>query len=165
MKNRLHILLAGTLSLFVAVSIFAPDRDLQGQETKELSEQQLQELYMTYLKSEGYQPSIDGDGDVKFKVEGKSYYIIVSEKDLQFFQIMYPAFWKVEDLAERQKVLLAAHHATSSTKCAKVIMVKDHAWATVEIFVESPEDFKKVFARSMSALRAGVDNFVEKMRE
>ena len=37
--------------------------------------------------------------------------------------------------------------------------------ASVEMFLPKPEDFRAVFARSMSALRASVDNFVEAMRE
>jgi len=43
---------------------------------------------MEYLRQEGYMPSIDDDGDIIFKVAGNSYFIIIDENALQFFQIL-----------------------------------------------------------------------------
>ena len=36
---------------------------------------------MSFLKTEGFQPSIDSDGDIKFKRQGDVYYVIVSDSD------------------------------------------------------------------------------------
>jgi len=149
-------------AMAMIVAMLAGDSTVSAQER---SKKEMQELYMTYLKREGYVPSVDSDGDVVFKIEGKSYFIAVHEDDPEFFRLVHPNFWEIENLAERQEVILACQHANSKTKCTKVVMVRDNVWASVEIFVEKPEDFEKVFKRCLSALRVGVSNFVDKMRE
>jgi hypothetical protein len=123
------------------------------------------QIYSDYLRGEGYLPSIDQDGDVKFKKEGGIYYIMFSEEDAEFFRLVFPNFWSIETTEERAKVEKAALHATAGTKVAKVFPVKDNVWATIELFCSPPECFKPVFPRSMSALRAAVETFAEKMRE
>jgi hypothetical protein len=70
----------------------------------QISKKQLQDMYISYLKEQGYQPDIDSDGDVTFKAEGGSFYIFVDEDDLELFRIVYPNFWEVESLAEMLKI-------------------------------------------------------------
>lgn len=134
-------------------------------EEKKFTKDELQELYLSFLKREGYIPKLDEDGDISFKSESKNYYIFIDEKDPQFFRLVFPGFWEIENEKERARVLMAASHATWQTKCAKVFMVKDNVWASIEIFVAEPKDFEPVFSRSMAALRTSVSNFVAKMRE
>lgn len=43
------------------------------------------QIYSKYLSQEGYVPTVDNDGDVIFKVEGKVYYISIDTKDELFF--------------------------------------------------------------------------------
>ena len=122
------------------------------------------EMCLTYLKEEGYVPKLDDDGDITFKSEGRTYLIIFDDDDM-YFRLLFPNFWEIECAAESLKVERAALHATEKTKVAKVFLVKDDVWATVELFCSPPEVFKNVFARSMSALRGSIENFAEKMRE
>jgi hypothetical protein len=122
-------------------------------------------MYREFLSEEGYAPKIDGDGDVIFKYEGKTYLIIVEDRDEEFFRLVYPYFWPIESNAERAKVVEAALHATAQTKVVKVFPVKDDTWAAIEMFCSPPQAFKAVFRRSLSALRAGVEAFREKMNE
>ena len=129
------------------------------------SKEQLQRLYVEHLEAEGYRPSIDVDGDVQFKREGRTYFIIISEKDPEFFRLVLANIWKIEDDLERSRVLVAADHSNAVSKVAKVYMVKDNVWVCVELFLAAPEDFRGIFERSMSAMEAGVSNYVERMRE
>ena len=129
------------------------------------SKEQLQQLYIEYLVAEGYRPSIDGDGDIEFKREGRTYFIIVSEKDPEFFRLVLANIWNIEDDAERSRVLVAADHSNAVSKVSKVYIVKDNVWVCVELFVAAPQDFRGVFARSMSAMDAGVTNYVDRMRQ
>jgi hypothetical protein len=46
-----------------------------------------------------------------------------------------------------------------------VFFVGDSVFVTVELFVASPEDFKDVFQRSMSAVLYGANNFIEQLGE
>lgn len=129
------------------------------------SKEQLQALFMGFLAAEGYRPEIDSDGDVVFKREGKSYFIAVREDDPEFFQIVMPNIWEIENGTERAQVLVAADHSNSLSKVAKVHTLRDNVWVSIELLLNEPEDFKPVFNRSMSAIDNGVANFVEKMRE
>ena len=120
--------------------------------------------YREYLAELGYRPEVDGDGDIVFKHEGRTYCIILSEKDDTYFQLVYPNFWKIEGAEERAKVILASVTATADTKVAKVYPVNDNVWACIEMFCATPEAVKPVFNRAISALAAGVGKFVDKMR-
>lgn len=131
-----------------------------------MNRQQLATMYMEYLQAEGYQPSVDADGDVRFKAEGFTYYIIVDEKDERYFRLLFPNFWSIDDDSELARALLAANYATLATKVAKVYVRDDgkDTSASIELFLDQPEQFKQVFSRCMAALRTSVSTFVEKMK-
>lgn len=123
------------------------------------------EMIMEYLREEGYLPKLDEDGDIVFKCEGRTYYVILDGSDEQFFRLVFPNFWSITDEDERARVETAAQVATAKTKVAKVFPVKDDTWASVELFLPSAEAFNAVFSRSMSALRAAVQTFRESISE
>lgn len=160
MRNVVKVCLLALSVVMLASNAVAKDTD-KGAVTKK----QLQRLYSDYLAEEGYKPSIDDDGDVRFKREGDVYFIAVSEKDPEFFTVVLPNIWPIESEAERAKVLAAADASNSNSKVAKAYTVKDNVWVGIEFFVARPEDFKPVFKRAMSALDNGVANFVAKMKE
>jgi len=122
-------------------------------------------MYRSFLAEEGYAPKIDNDGDVLFKFEGGTYFIAVSEKDEVFFRIVFPNFWPIESEQERVRALLAAASATAETKVAKVFLVRDDTYASIEMFCSPPDTFKPVFRRCLNALRASVEHFREKMQD
>ncbi|MDR3170373.1 MAG: hypothetical protein LBU17_01965 [Treponema sp.] len=132
----------------------------------QMSKNQLQTMYTDYLKTEGYLPSIDSDGDIYFKSEGKTYYIIVYDNDLGFFQLLYPEFWNIESEEERLQVAESASYATRRTKVAKVFMTSNGDTSiSAEAFLKNPEDFKNVFPRMLSGIKTARDNFIERMAE
>ncbi len=120
--------------------------------------------FQEFLREEGYPSTVDAEGDIVFKCEGHTYLILLEENDEQFFRIVFPNFWRIESQEERQQVERAALHATAETKVAKVYPLGDNTWATIELFCPTPEEAKAVFERCLSALRAAVALFVEKMR-
>ncbi len=123
------------------------------------------DMYKAYLTEEGYSPTA-GDGLLIFKKEGRAYVITVDENDAPYFQLLFPGFWPIESDKERVKAYAAANQATSATKVAKVYVTDDgkNVWASIEMFFESPDQFKAVFSRSMLALMASVANFTQKMK-
>ncbi len=129
-----------------------------------MNQQELADLYYSFLDTEGYRPEME-EGFIKFKSDGGTYLVVVDENDEQYFRLIFPNFWPIESEAERAKVLAAADHATAETKVAKVFTVRDNVWATIEIFCSQPDNFKGIFNRAMRALKAGVRAFLEKMRE
>ncbi|AGX87737.1 T3SS (YopN, CesT) and YbjN peptide-binding chaperone 1 [Candidatus Symbiobacter mobilis] len=134
-------------------------------EKKPPTKTELQRLYMDYLSSEGYKPDIDSDGDVRFKHEGKTYFIDVSERDPEFFRIVLANVWRIDDEQERSQVLAAADKSNALSKVTKVFTVNDRVWVSIELFVAHPEDFRPLFSRAMSALDNGLGNFVTALRD
>lgn len=132
---------------------------------KELSDKDLQKMYMDYLTTEGYRPEVDSDGDVQFKEEGKTYFIDVSADDQEYFRVVLANIWPIESEEERLRVLQACDYANATAKVCKAYTVRDNVWVGIEVFVAKPEDFKGIFKRSMSALRNGTTLYVKKMRE
>jgi hypothetical protein len=124
-----------------------------------------QSLYTDFLRSEGYVPEIDKDGDIAFKLEGGSYIIFANEDDPEYYSILFPNFWPIENEAERARAYVAASQASAGTKCAKVFVLKDNVSAAVELLFGEPEQFKEVFRRSIATVRTAAKTFAERMQE
>ncbi len=122
-------------------------------------------LYLDHLRDEGFRPGLDGDGDIRFKIEGRTYVILVDERDLGCIRIVYPSFWSVESPSERQLAIEAAERATAETKVAKVYLVGESTWAAFEMLCDPPESLKAVFPRAIRTIRAATRNFVERMKK
>jgi len=133
----------------------------------QMSKQDLQNMYTSYLKEQGFQSSIDSDGDVQFKAEGRTFYIIVDTRDLQSFRILYPNFWEIESSDEKAKAVKVANYINRTTKVAKVYLnsKEDDVSMDVNIFIEKPEDFKLFFRRMIDLLLEERREFREKMSE
>jgi len=123
------------------------------------------EMYLNYLKEEGFSPKIDNDGDVMFRYEGGNYYITADEQDEAYFRIMYPSFWSVETEEERKRAVHASVAASAETKVAKVYISHGKAVAAVEMFCTPPDVFKRVLMRTLSAMQTGAAKFREKMKD
>ena len=123
------------------------------------------QMYVSYLREDGYALEIDEDGDVMFKFEGGTYFVLVDEEDEMFFQIMFPSFWPIESEEEGARVEKAAQLATRITKVAKVYRQLDNVNASVELLCVPPEAFKAVFRRALGSIQAGVSNFRAAMSE
>ena len=128
---------------------------------------QLQAMYTNFLIEEGYKPSIDSDGDVVFRVEGKTFWIDIDEKDLESFRIVFSNFWEIESLAEKLKVYEVMNYINRTTKVAKVFMSpkEDDVSMDANIFVNKPEDFKYHFSRMLDLLFYEIIEFRDKMNE
>jgi len=124
-------------------------------------------MYLEYLRDEGFRPTTDDDGDVKFKMEGGTYYISADMDDDPFFRIIYPNFWDIESSEELERAYRAANYASMETKVAKVYVRRDETdvHATIEIFVSPSENFRNVFMRAMSALQTAKNTFRERMHQ
>lgn len=122
------------------------------------------EQFAEFLRSEGYLPNIDKDGDIVFKFEGGTYLVIVDDADSQYFRILFPSFWAIESPSERTKAEQVAYRVTTDTKVAKVYLVSDNTWAAIEAFYASIDHAQAAFPRSMQALRSITRSFADGMR-
>lgn len=130
-----------------------------------MTEREMADEIASYLESEGFRPTVDKDNDVVFKCEGRTYLVQVDEADPLFFRITFPNFWSVESEDERARVLEVASEVSKAVKVAKVFIVRDDTWASVELFGERPDSYRALFNRAMGALQVAVSLFKDKMRE
>jgi hypothetical protein len=117
------------------------------------------ELYKNYLSQEGYKPEIDDDGDLRFKREGRTFYIFIDKKDKDFFRLVLPGFWSFNKDTELLKVLEACDYANFLTKSAKVYTTKDIVSSCIEMFLPSPQSFAPNFERMCRAVVQASNNF------
>jgi hypothetical protein len=125
---------------------------------------ELQEMYMTYLREQGYAPSLDSDGDVNFKFEGGNYYISIDEADSDYFKIVYSSFWEIESEAERREASAVIMSVNRTTKLAKVYITSwDDTSIEAGILLNTPQDFKHHFSRMVGAIQTARRKFVDGM--
>lgn len=123
------------------------------------------DLYMDYLRQEGYVPKLDGDGDVQFKYEGMTCCLFSDEDDREYFRVVLPNFWPIESQDERVQAIAAAGVVTAGIKVGKVIIVKDNVWSSVEMLIDPIERFRDVFPRAMRILVMCVQRFRNEMNK
>ena len=123
------------------------------------------ELYEQYLKEEGFAPNVDGDGDVAFKFEGGTYYILTNESDPRYFAMVFPNFWSIENGEELRKAYTAANDVSRETKVVKVHVngKQTNVNASVEVYVDEPTGFRPFMKRALAVLQYAVGQFRAKM--
>ena len=148
---------------FLTAALVAPLTSAQEKSSIDLERRR--QVFVQHLKSEGFAPKIDKDGDVVFKIEGGIYYIAMDKNDPEFFRMVYPRFWETESEAERLKALDAANHSNVRCKVSKVMVSSGNVSAAIEMLLPDPSDFEKVFGRCVGLLRNGVNTFLARVRE
>lgn len=154
-----------TACLVLTLAAAIPASTEAREEEAAVSETDLQQLYTEFLTEEGYRPEVDEDGDVRFKREGRLYFINVAEDDPEFFTVVLANIWPIESETERSLVRAAADVSNAKSKVSKVFTINDDVWVSIELFVEHPGDFRGVFERAMSGIDNGVAEFVRTMKE
>ena len=112
---------------------------------------QLQDMYVSYLRGEGYNPSIDSDGDVNFTAQGHRFYIDVMDNDLQSFHVVLTD--QITIGPDRLRALEAASQETRTTRVARVYMTSGGRIAIdAYIFLARPDDFRVVLNRMVDVI-------------
>ncbi len=120
-----------------------------------------QKEYVSFLSSKGITAEIDKDGDVKFTYNDKSYFITIDRKDQNFFRLMRVANLKITDEAKKAQVYRICHDLTQDLKVTKVYWYNSMLWASTELLVNGPNDFKGIFDRAIKYTQEGYDKFVK----
>jgi hypothetical protein len=128
------------------------------------TETELQELFIGILAQINVEGEIDGDGDIQFEYEDRSYFLEVNENDTEFYRLVLPNIWPIESELERLKVLKAVNEVNKTKKVAKAYTTNDNVWITVEMFVDKPDNFIGSLERQFKVINESVKLFVEKMQ-
>jgi len=128
--------------------------------------QALRSQIVNYLKYEGYaSATVDSDGDIDFKVEGRQYYIEISDYSDAFYVVIY---YLINAEGENTfKVLKACDKATYSykfLKCYRLDGGKAVKFA-VPLYISNLSQFKNMFENSLSIVQSGRSKFLEEFSE
>ena len=120
---------------------------------------------MEFLSKEGFRPTLEKPGDVRFKYDGGYYIVWFPPSDDQYVAIVYPNFWKIGSPEEESRALRAANEAELCTKVAKVTLFEGRVGAEVQVYVTAPEQFEATLMRCLDTLKYAVSRFVEAMKK
>ena len=122
------------------------------------------DLYLNYLREEGYVPSLNESGDVVFKFQGATFVISVDEQDTQFFRLIFPNFWAIDTDEELAKALRTANQVNFMMKVGKILIVENNVWSVVELLLDSTPELSDVVPRALHIARQTAEEFGGAMR-
>ena len=112
----------------------------------------------SFLREEGFAPSIDNDGSLCFKKEGTSYWIdVLGDKP---FYVTFHREPIGTDNASELAVLKAINDVNTNIRAIKCCYIKDHVSFAIESYCYVAEDFKYVFYSYLGILEAS-NKFVQ----
>jgi hypothetical protein len=134
----------------------------------QMSRTELQNMYLTYLRGQNIEATIDGDGDIEFLYELPSFgrypfYIIVKENNQTYFEIDvgFPIY-SIETADMRIQAYMASIYATGIARTVKLYLnnAGTIVIASGEVFLASPRDFAFVFPKMMLEFDTAFDEFI-----
>ena len=128
------------------------------QKTLNSGQQAVRENIKSYLQEEGYQPSIDSDGDIRFKRQGDMYYIIISESDSSPYYVRLSKFFSYGEKITKSKIALY-YDAINRYKMIKLIANDDSYIIDAHMFLINSVSFTSVFDRILGVMDAAEEEF------
>ena len=106
-----------------------------------------------FLREEGYMPEIDSDGDIKFKREGSSYYVIIDARDTS---PMYLTLCKYYSYGEKyNRSVMSANLADFNLKKGvKLVLFDDSYSFQAQMYLVNADSFNYVFYKLLKQLDA-----------
>ena len=156
--NLKKILMLAVVAIAMVVSASAADLSSEARS--------LRTQIKSYLSQEGYVPSIDEDGDIKFKYQGNTYFI-------QLFDIAgdialrYMVGVTIPDNVSQARAKAICLEITQQKLCSRAIVTSSGRTINVQIdgFCSGISMFKDLFLTNMMLLDGVSDNVLEKLAD
>lgn len=107
---------------------------------------------MSYVRSEGYSPKIDSDGDIEFRYEGSLYWVRVSSYDDGY----YCTVMTIDGISKinYNTLVRAADKVMRSYKFARIHTSNDQSQVYIRYdwYCTSLNDFKAMFGNALSVV-------------
>lgn len=113
----------------------------------------------SFLREEGFSPSIDKDGSLCFKKEGKDFWIDITG-DKTFYVTLHREPLGCKD-ANPTYVLKAINDVNTNVRAIKCCFQGEYVSLGIETYCYVPEDFKYVFYTYLNILDFGVSELEE----
>lgn len=143
MKRKLLLLVS---SILLATSFCNAETTLSAEH------QQLRTEIKQFITDEGYAPSIDSDGDIMFKFEGKTYYVKIYKDTNPFFIAIY-RYHTYSETFTKEKILNAIAECNFK-KGVKVVAYEESYNYRAEMFINSVEPLKGVFTQLLDQIKS-----------
>ena len=133
--------------------------------SQQMTRTQRQNMYVNFLRSEGFQPIVNADGFVDFMYEGGNYFIWVEDNDTGYFYMEYPSFYRLETRSERINAAAAAPTINRSIRIVKVWLTSDDSNVSIstELYVPNPSDFSLFFYKLLNLMVTARNDFMDEM--
>ena len=123
-------------------------------------QKKIRDEIFSYLKSEGYQPSIDDDGDIKFKRQGDIYFVCVSDKDTSPYYVRLSKYYSYgEERLTRSKIGIYAEEVNKYKMC-KLIVEDDSFIIDSQLFLYNSSAFTSIFNKIMEVIDGAEEEFM-----
>lgn len=133
-------------------------------EAKELTSKQLRlrSEINSFLKSEGFMPSIDSDGDIKFKKEGIVYYVMIDANETSPMYVSLVTIYEYDDYGKWSRNWFKnVMPEINLYKGVSLVLYDSSAYLSTRMFVTDAEHFNRTFYRMMEVLEAAIDELRE----
>lgn len=126
------------------------------------------ELVINMLESMGYKPKVDNDGDVMFRFQLKTLYVLgTQEEESNYLLIMLPQLYEMDD-GEEIKTLTVCNKLTRDIKLAKVYVDSTfkNVSASCEFYYCNSDDcLQSQFEHSLNILSQIRSTFFAEIRD
>jgi hypothetical protein len=125
----------------------------------QMDHKEIKDSILTYIKQEGYVPTVDDDGDIEFKKEGDLYWVIIDEKEESPFYLSIILTRRMGDDYDKRRAIIVAHEVNK--KGVRVKLKDKSVWAEADMFFQDPKHFNAVFKRTTQIMLWAMDEFCE----
>jgi hypothetical protein len=123
----------------------------------------MMDFYKRWLLENDFPCEIDEDGDLRFSYQKYEFFILHSDDDHQFFHVLFPNIWSIENENERQQVLEASNYLNISFKMVKALVGSQWVSLSIEMYLDNTFYFEEHLTRILDVLIKGRDAFAQKM--
>ena len=120
---------------------------------KENVQMNKKELILKTLEKMGYNPQLDGDGDIMLHYQMKAIYMLTGDEDEPYISMILPHFQEIEE-GKETLVLAVCNKMTRELKLVKVYIDQTfkNVTATCEFFYANEESLEQNLRNSLQML-------------
>ncbi len=120
---------------------------------------ELRNEIQAFIKAEGFQPTIDNDGDIKFKRQGNIYYVIISKTDENPMYLTFSKYFNYNDQINKSKLML--FNLENDYKMCKIKTFDNNYAFLSEMYITEANAFTKIFYKILNVF----DSVEQKLKE
>ncbi len=114
--------------------------------------------FKQYLETKGIKPTTEVEGQITFLSNGLYYLFVYDSTDPNYFRIILPNVFKVEDHRDKYDVLV--NELNQRFKVAKTYIASEGMiWIAADQFIYSREGIDLMFERCIALLKIVIDYF------